>query len=48
MNENTIRRHLENLGWDAADIDDAIADWAEQEIDDARDREAEARQWPQS
>jgi hypothetical protein len=34
MNEATIRRHLENLDWDAEDIEDAIAAWADAENDD--------------
>ena len=48
MNESTIRRYLENLDWDAEDIEDAIAAWADAENDDARIREAEAKRWPQS
>jgi hypothetical protein len=48
MNEATIRRHLENMGWDAEDIEDAIADWADAENDDARDRAEEAKRWQQS
>ena len=48
MNESTIRRHLENMDWDAEDIEDAIADWADAENDDARDRAEEAKRWQQS
>lgn len=48
MNESTIRRHLENLDWDAEDIEDAIAAWADDANDDARTREEEAKRWPQS
>jgi hypothetical protein len=48
MNESTIRRHLENLDWAPEDIEDAIADWADAENDDARDRAEEAKRWQQS
>lgn len=37
MNEQFIRRNLENLDWDAEDIEDAIAAWADAE----NDRQAE-------
>ena len=48
MNESTIRRHLEELDWDADDIEDAIAAWADDANDDARDRAEEAKRWPRS
>lgn len=48
MNESTIRRHLENMDWDVEDIEAAIADWADAENDDARDRAEEAKRWPPS
>jgi hypothetical protein len=48
MTESTIRRHLENLDWAPEDIENAIADWADAENDDARDRAEEAKRWQQS
>lgn len=41
MNEATIRRLMENDGYDAQDIDDAVADWAEEDNQERSDRRAE-------
>lgn len=43
MNEATIRRLMENDGYDAQEIDDAIGDWAEEANQERSDRLAEER-----
>lgn len=40
MNEQTIRRLMENLGFDAEDIEDAVSDWAEDDRQERSDRAA--------
>ena len=39
MNERQLRQRLEDKGWNAEDIEDAVDAWAEDELNDWRDRQ---------